>query len=327
MPASEYGPRSSARRSSATRAPPRAPRAVAGATIDDDPKLEALAVLLRETLGPEKAIVFTYYADTADWIAQALDADPARFGSRRHVVVTGTRTRTQRSGFGASTSSRPKTTLEEAGSEEVAPRTRRTCSSRPTCSPRARTSSRRATSSTTTCRGTRCGSCSATAGSTGWEPVCRAGDLPLQPVPRGRARRDPNLYDRLLRKIGHANISVGMEAPVFEDAAAVERNFAECGADRGRRGRGRRRSSSRPRRGSTPSRARSSGWTSAPRSRLSGCASCARCRTAPAAASGTRCYRREPVGVFFGARVLLGARLEPSSERRAGVALRRSRRH
>ena len=38
--------------------------AVAGATIDNDPKLEALSELLCQRLGPEKAIIFSYYADT-----------------------------------------------------------------------------------------------------------------------------------------------------------------------------------------------------------------------------------------------------------------------
>ena len=45
--------------------------------------------------------------------------------------------------------------------------------------------------------------------------------------PEGELEAILNLYDRLLRKIGHANVSVGMEAPVFEDVAAVERNFAD----------------------------------------------------------------------------------------------------
>ena len=40
-----------------------------------------VAELLRDRLGSEKAIVFTYYADTAAWIEQAITADPARFGS------------------------------------------------------------------------------------------------------------------------------------------------------------------------------------------------------------------------------------------------------
>src|SRR5207253_818052 len=45
--------------------------------------------------------------------------------------------------------------------------------------------------------------------------------------PAGELEEVLRLYDRLLRKIAHANISVGMEAPVFEDAAAIERNFAD----------------------------------------------------------------------------------------------------
>ena len=45
--------------------------------------------------------------------------------------------------------------------------------------------------------------------------------------PAGELDAILDLYARLLRKISYANVSVGMEAPVFEDAAAVERNFAE----------------------------------------------------------------------------------------------------
>jgi superfamily II DNA/RNA helicase len=45
--------------------------------------------------------------------------------------------------------------------------------------------------------------------------------------PAGELDEILKLYERLMRKVGYANISVGMEAPVFEDAAAVERNFAD----------------------------------------------------------------------------------------------------
>jgi len=45
--------------------------------------------------------------------------------------------------------------------------------------------------------------------------------------PAGQLDEVLGLYERLLRKIAHANVSVGMEAPVFEDAAATERNFAD----------------------------------------------------------------------------------------------------
>ncbi len=58
---------------------------------------------------------------------------------------------------------RPRTTDAPSG----ATRTATTSWSRPTCSPRASTSSRPGTSSTTTCPGTRCGSCSGTVASTG----------------------------------------------------------------------------------------------------------------------------------------------------------------
>src|SRR5262249_39469193 len=68
--------------------------AVAGATIENDPKLVALSDLLTRELGPEKAIIFSYYADTVAWVERALAADAAdghrRFGERRYVVVTGT---------------------------------------------------------------------------------------------------------------------------------------------------------------------------------------------------------------------------------------------
>ena len=46
--------------------------------------------------------------------------------------------------------------------------------------------------------------------------------------PAGQLDSILGLYQRLLRKITHANVSVGMEAPVFEEAVAVERNFADA---------------------------------------------------------------------------------------------------
>ena len=68
-----------------------------------------------------------------------------------------------------------RTRMQWCGGLRLAPRTHRpdwtriatTSWSRPTCLPRASTCSRPATSSTTTCRGIPCGSCSATAASTG----------------------------------------------------------------------------------------------------------------------------------------------------------------
>lgn len=72
--------------------------AVAGATIEDDPKLDELAKLLNGGLGEEKVIVFSYYADTIYWIERALSGDSggARFGGRRFTSVTGTSTDTVR---------------------------------------------------------------------------------------------------------------------------------------------------------------------------------------------------------------------------------------
>jgi superfamily II DNA or RNA helicase len=54
-----------------------------------DPKINALADILSSTPA-EKVAVFTTYADTAHHIAQAIEADPARFGGRTMSVVIGT---------------------------------------------------------------------------------------------------------------------------------------------------------------------------------------------------------------------------------------------
>src|SRR3954468_9560286 len=93
--------------------------AVAGATIDNDPKLEALSELLSGELGPEKAIIFTYYADTAFWIEQALAADREAggppFGDRRYVVVTGAGDDSPAERLRRLHSFSPETTIEEAG--------------------------------------------------------------------------------------------------------------------------------------------------------------------------------------------------------------------
>ena len=238
-------------------------------TIDDDPKLEALAVLLRETLGPEKAIVFTYYADTADWIDQAIEADPARFGSRRHVVVTGTQSESAAERLRRVHEFSPKTTIEEAGSEEVraagregpADRHRRALGGpeppagalhrqlRHALEPDAARAAERPH------RPAR-------------QPVRRAGDLPLQPVPRGRARGDPQplrpaaAQDRPRehqRRDGGARCSRTPPPSSATSPTCASRSRASPPRTR--------RSSSRPRRNSTRSRARSSGWTCVPRSR------------------------------------------------------------
>jgi hypothetical protein len=48
--------------------------------------------------------------------------------------------------------------------------------------------------------------------------------------PAGDLNRILHLYETLLRKIGAANITVGMESPVFEDVAATERTFTGTAA-------------------------------------------------------------------------------------------------
>jgi superfamily II DNA or RNA helicase len=201
---------------------------VVGATIADDPKLEALAALLTGELGPEKAIVFTYYADTADWIDQALGADPARFGSRRHVVVTGTQSESAAERLRRIHEFSPKTTFEEAGAEEV----------------RAEDEKDLLVATDVLSEGQNLQQARYIVNyDMPWNPmrlVQRNGRIDrlgspfagqeiylYNLFPAGELETILNLYDRLLRKIGHANISVGMEAPVFEDAAAVERNFAD----------------------------------------------------------------------------------------------------
>jgi hypothetical protein len=197
-------------------------------TIDSDPKLEALAGLLRDTLGPEKAIVFTYYADTANWIAQALAAQPDRFGGRRYVVVTGTQNESAAERLRRIHQFSPKTTFEEAGAEEVGTADEKDL----------------LVATDVLSEGQNLQQARYIVNyDMPWNPmrlVQRNGRIDrlgspfagqkiylYNLFPEGELEEILNLYDRLLRKIGHANISVGMEAPVFEDAAAVERNFAD----------------------------------------------------------------------------------------------------
>ena len=112
--------------------------------------------------------------------------------------------------------------------------------------------------------------------------------------PEGELEAMLNLYDRLLRKIAHANICVGMEAPVFEEQPRSSATSPTC-ASRSRASRLRtRRSSSKRRRGWMPSRARSFGWSCAPHSPASGWPNCERCRTEPAAASVASGFPRTP---------------------------------
>jgi hypothetical protein len=56
-----------------------------------DPKLEALAEVLRTTPA-RKVAVFCSYADTARYVAEAISRDPGRFGDREMEVVIGTET-------------------------------------------------------------------------------------------------------------------------------------------------------------------------------------------------------------------------------------------
>ena len=205
---------------------------VASATIYNDPKLDALSELLTEELGPEKAIIFSYYADTAYWIEQALVADGEdghrRFGDRRWVVVTGAGDESPAERLRRVHQFSPETTAQEAGSAAVSAEDEKDL-------------------------------LIATDVLSEGQNLQQARyiinyDMPWNPMrlvqrngridrlnspfageeiylynlfPAGELDGVLNLYEKLLRKITHANISVGMEAPVFEEAAATERNFAD----------------------------------------------------------------------------------------------------
>jgi superfamily II DNA or RNA helicase len=292
---------------------------VAAVTMDDDPKIEALAVLLRETLGPEKAIVFTYYADTADWIAQALAAEPERFGNRRFVVVTGTQNESASERLRRIHSFSPKTTLEEAGAVEL----------------RSEDEKDLLVATDVLSEGQNLQQARYIVNyDMPWNPmrlVQRNGRIDrlgspfagqeiylYNLFPEGELEEILNLYDRLLRKIGHANISVGMEAPVFEDAAAVERNFADVREQI---------------EGVAAEDVRILRDAEARLDAFSGEEFRMDLRTALAAqrleelramphGAGSG-FRNEQLpegatGVFFGARVLLGARLDPSADDERG---------
>jgi helicase-like protein len=197
-------------------------------TIDEDPKLEALAQLLNGELGPEKAIVFSYYADTVDWIAQALAAEPARFANRRVVVVTGSQSESAESRLRRIHQFCPSTTIEEAGALPVAPEDEKDL----------------LVTTDVLAEGQNLQQARYIVNyDMPWNPmrlVQRNGRIDrlgspfageeiylYNLFPAGELEEILNLYQRLVTKIGHANISVGMEAPVFEDTAAVERNFAD----------------------------------------------------------------------------------------------------
>ena len=206
--------------------------AVAGATIDNDPKLEALSELLTQQLGPEKAIIFSYYADTVYWIEEALASDAAsggeRFGDRRYVVVTGAGDDSPAERLRRVHQFCPETTAEEAGGEAVASDDEKDL----------------LVATDVLSEGQNLQQARYIVNyDMPWNPmrlVQRNGRIDrlnspfagqeiylYNLFPAGELDEVLKLYDRLLRKIAHANISVGMEAPVFEDAAAIERNFAD----------------------------------------------------------------------------------------------------
>ncbi len=206
--------------------------AVAGATIDNDPKLEALSELLTRQLGPEKAIIFSYYADTVYWIEEALAADSAnggeRFGDRRYVVVTGAGDDSPAERLRRVHQFCPETTAEEAGGGAVAREDEKDL----------------LVATDVLSEGQNLQQARYIVNyDMPWNPmrlVQRNGRIDrlnspfagqeiylFNLFPAGELDEVLKLYDRLLRKIAHANISVGMESPVFEDAAAIERNFAD----------------------------------------------------------------------------------------------------
>ena len=207
--------------------------AVAGASIDNDPKLHSLSELLwGEMVGEEKAIIFTYYADTADWIEQALLADEERdgdrYGHRNFVVVTGTRGESPQQRLEKVRSFAPRTMIEEAGRAEIRPEdeTNLLIATDVLAEGQNLQEARYIVNYDMP-----------------WNPmrlVQRNGRIDrlgspwagqdiflFNLFPAGELESILKLYERLSAKIAHANISVGMEAPVFEDVAAMERNFAD----------------------------------------------------------------------------------------------------
>jgi hypothetical protein len=206
--------------------------AVAGATVDNDPKLDALSELLAGELGPEKAIIFTYYADTAHWIEEALAADAdaggARFGERRYTVVTGAGDEGPAERLRRVHEFSPETTAEEAGGGPVSPEDEKDL----------------LIATDVLAEGQNLQQARYIINyDMPWNPmrlVQRNGRIDrlgspfagqeiylYNLFPAGELDEILRLYERLLHKIAHANISVGMEAPVFEEAAAIERNFAD----------------------------------------------------------------------------------------------------
>jgi hypothetical protein len=206
--------------------------AVGEPSVADDPKLQALSELLSGEMGPEKAIIFSYYADTVAWIERALAEDAAaggaRFGGRRYVVVTGTGNESARERLRRVHEFCPITTSEEAGDSAV-----------PVAEEKDLLIATDVLSEGQNLQQARY----VINYDMPWNPmrlVQRNGrvDRLNSPYageeiylynlfPAGELDAVLKLYEKLLTKIAHANISVGMEAPVFEDAAAIERNFAD----------------------------------------------------------------------------------------------------
>lgn len=302
--------------------------AVAGATFDNDPKLDELARLLKGGLGEEKVIVFSYYADTIDWIESALtaDADGKRFGARRFVSVTGTSTDTVAQRLEKVREFSPETMADEAGAGSLAPEDEK-------------------------------GVLLATDVLAEGQNLQQARyivnyDMPWNPMrlvqrngridrlgstfetiklvnlfPEGELDGILKLYETLLRKIGHANVSVGMESPVFEDVAAVDRSFgATAAADPlDRRG-----GDARARRGGGAARRllgrgvpHGAAPGAGPRPARRAASDAARCRIGLSRSAHARW--RSGSGVCDPAAVV--GRRTPRIHRSAGLALRRPRWH
>ena len=119
-----------------------------------------------DTRNRRKVLIFSYYADTVDWIVEHLIERPKQTPDSRTIA-----------GGSHRCPDRPAHRIRERWCGDSLPRpptlprvsktTATTSWLPPTCSLRVSTCSRRARSSTMTCRGIRCGWCSATAVSTG----------------------------------------------------------------------------------------------------------------------------------------------------------------
>ena len=203
---------------------------VAAVRHDDDPKLAELARILTDDLGPEKAIVFSLYADTIDWIEQAMRDDETnggtRFGTRRFVSITGTSTATAKQRLERVRQFCPRTTAEVYGAEPVAPADEKDL----------------LLTTDVLAEGQNLQQARYIVNyDMPWNPmrlVQRNGRIDrigspyadqnvylYNLFPAGDLDRILRLYETLLRKIGAANLTVGMESPVFEDVAAAERTF------------------------------------------------------------------------------------------------------